>query len=33
VAAYLHDARRFKKAKEVSAYSGLVPRQHQSGEI
>ena len=24
---------RFKKAKEVSAYSGLVPRQHQSGEM
>ena len=32
VAAYLHDAPRFRKAKQVSAYSGLVPRQHQSGE-
>ena len=33
VAAYLHNADRFKKGKEVSAYSGLVPRQHQSGEM
>jgi transposase len=33
VAAYLHDAPRFKTAKQVSAYSGLVPRQHQSGEM
>src|SRR5262245_8245783 len=33
IAAYVHDAARFKKAKEVSAYSGLVPRQHQSGEM
>jgi transposase len=33
VAAYLHDASRFKTAKQVSAYSGLVPRQHQSGEM
>jgi transposase len=33
VAAYLHDAARFKTAKQVSAYSGMVPRQHQSGEI
>ena len=33
VAAYLHNAGRFKKGKEVSAYSGLVPRQHQSGEM
>ena len=33
VAAYLHDARRFDSAKQVSAYSGLVPRQHQSGEM
>jgi transposase len=32
VAAYLHDAPRFRTAKQVSAYSGLVPRQHQSGE-
>jgi transposase len=33
VAAYLNDAARFKTAKQVSAYSGLVPRQHQSGEM
>jgi len=33
VAAYLHDAPRFQKAKQVSAYSGLVPRQHQSGQL
>jgi transposase len=33
VAAYLHDAARFQSAKQVSAYSGLVPRQHQSGEM
>src|SRR5439155_644357 len=33
VAAYLHDAPRFRSAKQVSAYSGLVPRQHQSGEM
>jgi transposase len=28
VAAYLHDAPRFRSAKQVSAYSGLVPRLH-----
>jgi transposase len=33
VAAYLHEPGRFRKAKQVSAYSGLVPRQHQSGEM
>jgi len=33
VAAYLNDASRFKTAKQVSAYGGLVPRQHQSGEL
>jgi transposase len=33
VAAYLHDAPRFKTSKQVSAYSGMVPRQHQSGEM
>ena len=33
VAAYLHDAPRFHTGKQVSAYSGLVPRQHQSGEV
>jgi transposase len=32
VAAWLFDARRFRSAKEVSAYAGLVPRQFQSGE-
>jgi transposase len=33
VAAYLHDPKRFRTGKQVSAYSGLVPRQHQSGEL
>jgi transposase len=33
VAAYLQDAPRFRTGKQVSAYSGLVPRQHQSGEV
>jgi transposase len=33
VAAYLNDAARFQTGKQVSAYSGLVPRQHQSGEM
>jgi transposase len=33
VAAYLHEAPRFRTGKQVSAYSGLVPRQHQSGEM
>ena len=33
VAAYLNDAGRFQTAKQVSAYGGLVPRQHQSGEM
>jgi transposase len=33
VAAYVYDPARFKTAKQVSAYSGLVPRQHQSGEL
>src|SRR5262249_43097194 len=32
VVAYLDDAKRFGSGKEVSAYAGLVPRQHQSGE-
>jgi transposase len=32
VAAYLHDAPRFGSAKQVSAYGGLGPRQHPSGE-
>jgi transposase len=33
VAAYLNDAARFQTGKQVSAYSGMVPRQHQSGEM
>jgi transposase len=33
VAAYLGDAKRFRTAREVSAYAGLVPRQFQSGEM
>jgi len=33
VAAYLDDAKRFSNGREVSAYSGLVPRQYQSGEL
>src|SRR5262249_24367334 len=33
VAAYLYQPRRFHSAKHVSAYSGLVPRQHQSGAM
>jgi transposase len=33
VAAYVNDAARFRTGKQVSAYSGLVPRQHQSGEL
>lgn len=32
VAAYIDDPRRFQNAKQVSAYSGMVPRQFQSGE-
>jgi transposase len=32
VAAYLHEPGRFASGKQVSAYVGLVPRQHQSGE-
>jgi transposase len=32
VVAHLHDPARFKSGKQVSAYGGLVPRQHQSGE-
>ena len=33
IAAYLGDGRRFRKADEVSAYAGLVPRQYQSGTV
>lgn len=32
VAAYLDDPHRFRNAKQVSSYAGLVPRQFQSGE-
>jgi transposase len=32
VANYLPDPARFRRASEVSAYAGLVPRQYQSGE-
>ncbi|MGI0484213.1 IS110 family transposase [Pantanalinema rosaneae CENA516] len=32
VVAYLDDPKRFQNARQVSAYGGLVPRQHQSGE-
>jgi transposase len=32
VVAHLHDPRRFRSGKQVSAYGGLVPRQFQSGE-
>jgi transposase len=32
VVAHLHDPRRFRTGKQVSAYGGLVPRQYQSGE-
>ena len=33
VVAHLGDASRFRTAREVSAYAGLVPRQFQSGEM
>lgn len=33
VAAHLGDAKRFRTARQVSAYAGLVPRQFQSGEM
>jgi transposase len=29
----LDDAKRFKNARQVSAYAGLVPRQYQSGQM
>ena len=29
----LDDARRFKSARQVSAYAGLVPKQYQSGQM
>ena len=32
VAAFLHEPKRFRSGKQVSAYAGLVPRQYQSGE-
>jgi transposase len=33
VAVYLNDPKRFSSSGEVSGYSGLVPRQYQSGEL
>ena len=33
IAAYVPEPERFRNGKAVSAYSGLVPRQHQSGEM
>jgi len=33
VVAYLDDAKRFRNARTVSAYAGLVPRQFQSGQM
>lgn len=33
VVATLDDARRFKTAKQVSCYAGLVPKQYQSGQM
>jgi transposase len=33
IVAYLDDPHRFRTAREVSAYAGLVPRQFQSGTI
>jgi transposase len=33
VVAYLDDPKRFRNARQVSAYAGLVPRQFQSGEM
>ena len=33
VAAYFDEPKRFTSGREVSAYSGLVPRQYQSGEM
>ena len=32
VVAYIDDLNRFKNARQVGAYAGLAPRQHQSGE-
>ena len=32
IVAYIDDPKRFKNGRQVSAYAGLVPRQHQSGE-
>src|SRR5262249_53655882 len=32
IVAYLHEPKRFRSGKQVSAYVGMVPRQYQSGE-
>jgi transposase len=33
IVAYLDDPRRFKNARQVSSYAGLVPRRYQSGQM
>ena len=33
VVAYLDDPHRFRNARQVSSYAGLVPRRYQSGEM
>jgi transposase len=33
VVAFLDNPKRFKSAKEVGSYAGLVPRQYQSGQV
>ena len=33
VVSTLDDAKRFKTARQVSAYAGLVPKQYQSGQM
>ena len=33
VVAYIDDPHRFKNARQVSSYAGLVPRRYQSGEM
>ena len=33
VVAYLDDPHRFRNARQVSCYAGMVPRRYQSGEM
>lgn len=33
IVAYLDDPRRFRNARQVSSYAGLVPRRYQSGQM